>query len=82
MDIDSSQNGESSRCGNPLAQDYLSKIQDGTLVSLGDKNAHQTLVQSRMTGNWKSIKSRVKCVKLILETFFKNLLKSQSKFTF
>ena len=56
------QNGENYRCGNPLAKDYISKMEDGTLVSSsGDHSAHKTLVINKMISSWRNAQKRVRC---------------------
>lgn len=54
-------NGENYRCGNPLAKDYISKMEDGTLVSSsGDHSAHKTLVINKMISSWRNAQKRVR----------------------
>ena len=60
------QNGENYRCGNPLAKDYINKIEDGTLVASGDHSAHNTLIINKMISSWRNAQKRVRCGDLIL----------------
>lgn len=53
-------NGENFRCGNPLAKDYISKIEDGTLVASGDHSAHKTLIINKMISSWRNSQKRVR----------------------
>lgn len=54
-------NGENYRCGNPLAKDYISKMEDGTLVSSsGDHSAHKTLIINKMISSWRNAQKRVR----------------------
>ena len=54
------QNGENYRCGNPLAKDYISKIEDGTLVASGDHSAHKTLIVNKMISSWRNAQKRIR----------------------
>ncbi|XP_031557247.1 DNA polymerase subunit gamma-1-like [Actinia tenebrosa] len=53
-------NGEQYRCGNPLAKDYISKLDDGTLVTAGDRNARRTLVVNKMISFWRNAQKRIR----------------------
>jgi len=51
--------GESFNVGNPLAKDYLSKIEDGTLSSTGGHNAKQTIELNKMLAFWRNGRKRI-----------------------
>lgn len=53
------QNGEKFKCGNPLAKDYIGKMEDGTLKSEGDESAERTLVLNKMISFWRNAKQRI-----------------------
>ncbi|XP_074606134.1 DNA polymerase subunit gamma-1-like [Acropora palmata] len=53
-------NGENYRCGNPLAKDYISKIEDGTLVASGNLSAHKTLIINKMISSWRNAQKRIR----------------------
>ncbi|XP_076308537.1 DNA polymerase gamma, catalytic subunit tam [Tachypleus tridentatus] len=47
------------RVGNPLAKDFLSKVEDGTLRALGGGQAEQALRLSKMVSYWKNARDRI-----------------------
>lgn len=51
--------GEKFKCGNPLAKDYISKMEDETLKSDGDESAERTLLLNKMISFWRNAKHRV-----------------------
>ncbi|KAJ7388949.1 hypothetical protein OS493_034581 [Desmophyllum pertusum] len=53
-------NGENHRCGNPLAKDYMTKMEDGTLVASGDHSAHKTLIINKMISSWRNAQKRIR----------------------
>ncbi|XP_048583688.1 DNA polymerase subunit gamma-1-like isoform X2 [Nematostella vectensis] len=52
-------NGDQYRCGNPLAKDYITKLDDKTLVSAGDRSARRTLVTNKMISFWRNAHKRI-----------------------
>ena len=51
-------NGEGNNVGNPLAKDYLNKIEDGTLGSSG-AIAKKTLENNKLLSFWRNGRKRV-----------------------
>ncbi|XP_013783947.1 DNA polymerase subunit gamma-1-like isoform X2 [Limulus polyphemus] len=47
------------RVGNPLAKDFLSKVEDGTLRALGGGQADQALRLNKMVSYWKNARDRI-----------------------
>ncbi|CAL1528194.1 unnamed protein product, partial [Lymnaea stagnalis] len=51
--------GNQKRVGNPLARDYLSKVEDGTISASIGTNANRILMLSRMCSYWKNNQKRI-----------------------
>ena len=71
-----SKDGEKFKCGNPLAKDYISKMEDETLKSDGDESAERTLLLNKMISFWRNAKHRDMYVmfclyKACMSSFFK-----------
>ena len=45
--------------GNPLAKDFLSKMDDGTLSSCGSYNAKHTIGMNKMLSYWRGARKRI-----------------------
>ncbi|XP_060083102.1 DNA polymerase subunit gamma-1-like [Ylistrum balloti] len=52
-------NGKGNRVGNPLARDYLSKIEEGTLKALSGTSAQRILTLGSMSSYWKNNMKRI-----------------------
>ena len=61
----SPQDGEKKRVGNPLAKDFLSKIEEGVLSSYHGNNAEVVLKCNKMCSYWKNNMDRIRLAKYI-----------------
>ena len=56
------QDGSASRVGNPLAKNYLSRVEDGTLLAMTGDHANQVLTLGKLCSYWKNNKDRIQLV--------------------
>uniref|UniRef100_A0A7M5UUB8 DNA polymerase subunit gamma-1 n=1 Tax=Clytia hemisphaerica TaxID=252671 RepID=A0A7M5UUB8_9CNID len=52
-------NGDNFNVGNPLAKDFLSKIEDGTLATSGNFNAKLPIELNKMLSFWRNGRKRI-----------------------
>ena len=53
------QDGKGKRVGNPLAKDYLNRVEDGTLSALSGKGADFVLKLNKSSNYWKMNHKRI-----------------------
>ena len=51
--------GGSNKVGNPLAKDFLPKVEDGTLQAMAGGQAHRVLTLTKMCSYWKNNQDRL-----------------------
>lgn len=54
-----SQDGGNANVGNPLAKDFLTKIEDGTLSSEGGLEAEKILEINKVISSWRNSSKRI-----------------------
>ena len=53
------QDGSKKRVGNPLAKDYLHRVEDGTLRAQTGDHANRALLLSKLCSYWKNNQERI-----------------------
>jgi DNA polymerase gamma 1 len=53
------QDGSKNRVGNPLAKDYLHRVEDGTLRAATGDHANRALLLSKLCSYWKNNQERI-----------------------
>lgn len=56
------QDGKGKRVGNPLAKDYLNRVEDGTLTVHGGRGADLVLKLNKSSSYWKMNHERIEYV--------------------
>ena len=53
------QDGKGKRVGNPLAKDYLNRVEDGTLKALSGEGSERVLKLNKASSYWKMNQKRI-----------------------
>ena len=60
------QDGPANKVGNPLSQDFLNKMDDGTLASMGGAEAQRILEINALISFWRNARKRIMWVYCII----------------